>query len=201
MHADPVGFETSAFAGLPAAAGRGGGVVARERTGLGIARIAARRAQASAVAELFRVHFGIEPPSAPRCASLGDVAIAGVGPDTWLTTRENAGNAFAPSLQSLLGECASVSDQSDAYVIVRLGGIRVRECLAKLVPIDVHARSFAVGDVAQTLCGYMSVMLWRLKDAQGDPLFEIWAARSLAVSLHQAILHGAAEFGFERRPA
>jgi methylglutamate dehydrogenase subunit D len=202
MHADSLHIETSAFAGLPTAVGRGGGVIATERDGLGIARIAARWAQTPHMAELFRANFGVEPPSAPRRVSRGDVAVAGIAPHTWLATRENAGNTFAQSLQSLLGQCASVCDQSDAYVILRLAGPKVRETLAKLAPIDIHPRSFKVSDVAQTLCGYVDVMLWRLEDsAQGDPVFEIWGGRSLAVSLHQAISQSAAEFGFVRQAA
>jgi len=202
MRADPTGITTSAFAGLPAAVGSGGGVIATEREGLGIARIAARRAHAPKVAELLRAQFGLEPPNAPRRVSRGDVAIAGVAPGTWLATRDDASNAFAESLGSLLGDCASVSDQSDAYVILRLTGPKVRETLAKLLPIDIHPRGFLVNDVAQTICGYVGVTLWRLENtAQGDPVFEIWTGRSLAVSLDQAIAHGAAEFGFVRQSA
>ena len=199
MRADPTDSETSIFAGLPLAVGHGRGVIATERDGLGIVRIAACRAQAPQVAELFRAQFGVEPPNAPRRACLEEVGIAGIGPGTWLATREGTGNALAESLQSLLGHCASISDQSDAYAIIRLTGPKVRETLAKLIPIDIHARSFHVSDVAQTVCGYMTVTLWRLEDTvRGDPAFEIWAGRSLAVSLHQAISHGAAEFGFVR---
>ena len=202
MGADPADITTSALAGLPATAGSGGGVVAAERDGLGIARIAARRGHAGRMSELFRANFGIEPPSGPRCTTRGGVGIAGIGPDTWLATRDPAGSAFAQSLRSLLGECASVSDQSDAYVILRLAGPAVRAALAKLVPIDIHPRSFRVGDVAQTLCGYVNVTLWRLEDVDtGDPAFEIWTGRSFAASLHQAISHGAAEFGFVRQSA
>jgi sarcosine oxidase subunit gamma len=202
MRADPTIIETSAFAGLPTAVGSGRGVIAMERDGLGIARIAARRGQSARLAELFRASFGVELPNGPRRASRGDVGIAGIGPETWLATREGMGNAFAESLRPLLGDCASVSDQSDACVILRLAGPKVRATLAKLVPIDIHARSFRVNDVAQTVCGYVNVTLWRLEDAaQSDPTFEIWAGRTLAVSLHQAICHGAAEFGFMRQTA
>jgi methylglutamate dehydrogenase subunit D len=202
MGANPTDLTTSAFAGLPAAVGSGRGVLATERDGLGIARIAARRAQAARVAEVFRAQFGLEPPTGPRRASRGDVAIAGIGPGVWLATRDGAGNAFAQSLRSLLADCASVSDQSDAYVILRLTGPKVRESLAKVIPIDIHPRSFQVSDIAETVCGYVGVTLWRLEDtAQGDPAFEIWAGRSFAVNLHQAISHGAAEFGFVRQTA
>lgn len=200
MRADPASIVVSPFAGLPTEAGRGRGVIATERDGLGIARIAARRGEAARVAELFHATFGVEPPDAPRSATRGDVAICGISPNTWIATREGAANAFAESLRSLLGHCASIADQSDAYVILRLAGPRLRETLAKLVPIDVHPRSFRVGDVAQTVCGYVSVMLWRLEDTpQGDPAFDVWAGRSLALSLHHAIAQGAAEFGFVRQ--
>lgn len=199
MDTDTTITEISAFAGLPTAVGSGGGVIATERHGLGIARIAARRGQSPRLMELFRASFGLELPSRPRRANLGDVGIAGVGPEAWVATRDGAGNAFAESLRRLLGDCASVSDQSDASVILRLAGPKVRDVLAKLVPIDIHPRGFHVNDVAQTVCGYVNVTLWRLEDtARSDPAFEIWAGRSLAVSLHQAICHGAAEFGFVR---
>lgn len=195
-------LERSAFAGLPAAVGHGGGVTAGERDGLGIARIAARRARKAEAAGILHANFGIEPPDEPRRVSRGDVGIAAIAPATWLATHERGGNAFAQALRSLLGPCASVTDQSDAYVILGLTGSRVRETLAKLVPMDIHPRSFRVGEVAQTVCGHMSVMLWRLEDAaQGYAAFEIWVGRSLAVSLHQAISHAAAEFGFVREAA
>jgi sarcosine oxidase subunit gamma len=202
MRADLPDIETSAFAGLPAAVGRGRGVIATEREERGIARVEAPRGQVAKIGELFHAQFGVEPPSVPRRACLGDVAVGGIGPNTWIAIHESAGNAFAASLQSLLGHCASIADQSDAYVILRLAGPKVRETLTKLVPIDVHPRSFRVSDIAQTVCGYVGVMLWRLEDAaDGGPAFEIWAGRSLAVSLHQAISHSAAEFGFVRQPA
>ena len=202
MHADPTLIETSPFAGLPTAAGSGSGVLATERNGLGIARIVARRGHGARLAELLRASFGVEPPSGPRRASRGDVGIAGIGPQTWLATRAGAGNDFAESLRRLLADCASVSDQSDAHAILRLTGRRVREALAKLTPLDIHPRGFHVNDVAQTICGYVNVMLWRLEDgAQSDPVFEIWVGRSFAVSLYQSIAHGAAEFGFVRQSA
>jgi heterotetrameric sarcosine oxidase gamma subunit len=201
VDADSIGIETSAFAGLSATVGRGRGVVATERHGLGIARIAARGGQAFKVAELLHAQFGIEPPRGPRCVSRGGLRIAGIAPGTWLASREHEDDAFADSLRSVLGGHASLSDQSDAYVVLRLAGPKVRDTLAKLIPMDIHPRSFRPSDVAQTLCGQIGIVLWRLEDtAQGESTFELWAARSLAVSLHQAISRSAAEFGFVREP-
>lgn len=202
MREDPTNIETSPFAGLTPSLGHGRGVIASERLGLAVARIAARKGRSSELAQLFRASHGIEPPSAPRCASRADVAIAGIAPETWLAVREGGGNAFAHSLQSLLGHCALVADQSDAHAIMRLTGPKVRQTLAKLVPIDIHPRAFQVADLAQTVCGYMTVLLWRVQDsAPGAAAFDIWVGRSLAISLHEAISRAAAEFGFVWEPA
>lgn len=169
------------------------GVIATERDGRGIARIEARRGQTAEVVELLRATLGVAPPSGPQCVSGGDVSIAGVGPNTWIAVHENAGNSFAQSLQRPMAHCASVADLSDAYVVFRLAGSEARATLARLVPIDVHPRAFQAGDMAQTLCGYVAVTLWRLQDgAQGNPEFEIWGGRSFAASLHEAIFHSAA---------
>lgn len=202
MTRKPTDIETSAFAGLPREIGRGRGVIATEREGLAVARIAARKGRQSTVAQVLRGSFGIEPPAAPRRVSAGEVALASIAPETWLALREGSGNAFAESLRPLLKDCASIADLTDAYAILRLTGPDVRTTLAKLVPIDIHARAFGVDALAQTVCGYMSVILWRLEDsAQWGPTFEIWVGRSLAVSLHEALCQGAAEFGFMRQPA
>jgi heterotetrameric sarcosine oxidase gamma subunit len=176
------------------------GVIVTERDGLGIARIEPGRGRTAEVLALLHAKLGIALPDGPRSVSHGDVTIGGISPNTWIAVHESAGNAFAESLEPLLSDRAAVADQSDAYVIFRLTGPRTRATLAKLVPIDVHPRNFRVNDIAQTVCGYIGVTLWRLEDGmQGEPTFEIWAGRSLAASLEQSIRHGAAEFGFVRR--
>ena len=202
MTVKPTDIETSAFAGLPCEIGRGRGVIATERQGLAVARIAARKGRQAEAAQVLRSKFGIDPPTAPRRVSAGEVALAGIAPGTWLALREAAGNGFAPSLRPLLKDCASIADLSDAYAMLGLTGPDVRTTLAKLVPIDIHARAFECNALAQTVCGYMNVILWRLDDsAQWGPTFEIWVGRSLAVSLHEALSQGAAEFGFVREAA
>lgn len=202
MPAQPTDIEASAFDGLPREIGRGRGVVARECEGLAVARIASRLGQQATVAQALRASLGIKPPDGPRRASRGGIALAGIAPGTWLATCEGPGNGFAQSLQTLLKGCASIADLSDAYAMLRLTGPDVRAALAKLVPIDIHERIFGVNALAQTFCGYMSVILWRLEDsAQWGPTFEIWVGRSLGVSLHEALCEGAAEFGFVRETA
>jgi sarcosine oxidase subunit gamma len=172
-------------------------VVATERDGLGIATVLLRKGQAAALGQRIRERFGIELPREPRRTAAGDIAIAGIGREAWLATRENGGNAFAGSLKEALGGLASVTDQSDGYAVLRLTGPRLRDALAKMLPIDVHPRAFKIGDVAATVAFHVGATLWRLDDgADGAPIIEVAIFRSLAGTFWHALSDSAAEFGF-----
>jgi heterotetrameric sarcosine oxidase gamma subunit len=159
------------------------------REGLGLAKVLSRRDGRAALRQHFQVQFGLALPDSPRRVSAQDVAVVGLGPGAWLATHETAGNDWARQLESVLGASASISDQSDSYVLLRLQGFAVRETLAKLVPIDVHQRVFTPGQVAETVASHMGVILWRLEDdPQGAPVFELAVSRSIAASLFQALL-------------
>ena len=160
------------------------------RDGLGMTKVLARRGQAAALAQLFQTHFGVSLPGSPRRVSAGDIAVLGLRPDTWLATREQGGNEFALTVRPLVASVASVTDQSDAYVVLRVTGTDTRDGLAKLIPIDLHPRAFAVGQVAETLAAHMGVLLWRLEDAaDGSSVFELAVPRSLSISFCQALAH------------
>ena len=175
------------------------GVLARDRDGLGIAAVLARRERNEALAQQVRERLGFELPCGPYRVSAGEVALAGIGPGTWLATRERSCNLCAPWLMSELGGLASISDQSDGYAVLGLTGSRVREALVKLVPIDLDPRVFRTGAVAVTVIAHIGATLWRLEDGpEGHLSFEISVYRSLAASLWSAVFDSAAEFGCER---
>jgi heterotetrameric sarcosine oxidase gamma subunit len=172
----------SSFAGLPLPQSTGG-VTIRERDGLGIATILARKGQAGALAERLQDRLGITLPQGATHSTAPGLRIAGTGPGAWIATHESAGNSFAASLAEMIGDLASVSDQSDGYAVVELSGYRVGEVLCRLVPIDVHPRVFKVGDVATTLSGHINVILWRLEDGPDAlPRYQMALYRSFAES-------------------
>lgn len=184
------------FEGLPALSAAGRGVIATDRDGLGLATVLVRKGRAEALSQRVRDRFGIDLPQGPRLTSAGDLTFAGTGPGAWLAIRESGGNAFASSLRDAIGDLASISDQSDGYAVLRLTGPKLRDTLAKIVPIDVHPRAFAPGDVASTVASHMGATLWRLQDADdGSQVFEVAVFRSLAVSFWHALSQAAAEFG------
>lgn len=78
-----------------------------------------------------------------------------------------------------LGAYAALVDQSDAWAVVRLQGARADEALARLVPVDMRLRAFAVGATARTQLGHMHASITRL---DGDA-FMIAVFRSMAQTL------------------
>jgi heterotetrameric sarcosine oxidase gamma subunit len=192
----------AAFAQIAHASDSRAGVIASDRDGLGIATVLVRKNQATALALRVRERFAIELPRGLRRSAADDVAFAGTAPGTWLATGEGGGSAFARALKAILTDTASVSDQSSGYAALRLTGPKLRDTLAKMLPIDLHERAFAPGEVAVTMAMHVGVTLWRLQDAgDGMPVFEITMFRSLAASLWHGLAASAAEFGLIMMPA
>ena len=180
---------------LPFASAALRGVFVEYRDGHGLATVHVRKGQISALAQRLREQFGIELPRGPRRHAAGGVAFAGIAPQAWLATSE-AGDGFAASLTETIGALAAIADQSSGFALLRLTGPKVRDTLAKLVPLDLHERSFAAEDVAATLAAQVGITLWRLPDgADGSPVFELLLSRSVAGSFWHALASSAAEFG------
>jgi sarcosine oxidase subunit gamma len=165
------------------------------RDGLGLATVRARKGQRAALAHRVRERFNIELPEGPTRAAAGTVAFAAIGPDAWLSTCDTGGNAFARLLRDEIGAMASITDQTDAYAVLRLAGSNVRNTLCKLIPLDIHPRAFKIGDVAVTVGAHIGVTVWRLDEPNGSAVFEIAVPASMAASFWHALTESAAEYG------
>lgn len=189
------------FTDVPAESANAPGVTAVHRDGVRLAAVIARRGRCAALAQRVRERCGIELPHGSYRSEAHGIAFAGTGPQAWLAESESEDKGFVVSLREELGPLASVSEQSDAYAVLRLSGPKVRDTLAKLIPIDLHARAFKPGDVAATVAAHIGVLLWRLDDApDGMPQFDIAVFRSLAASFWHALSQAAAQFGLQMRP-
>jgi sarcosine oxidase subunit gamma len=159
--------------------------------------VAARKGRSAALAQRVRERFGIEVPQEPRRVEANGLAFVGVGVETWLAVSEARADGFAASVRQVIDDVATVSDQIGSYAILRLTGPRVRDALAKFVPLDLHARVFDPGCAASTLASHIPVTLWRLDDGpDGLPIFELAAPRSYAASFWHVVTQSSAEFGF-----
>lgn len=161
--------------------GRGGGVRAALRE-YRITAVLARKGQAQALMQ----QTGIL--NAPRRSGVNGITALGIGPGRWLLL-----GMTPPQLSGL----ASLSDHSDGYAVFEVWGPRVRDALAKGVPLDLHQSVFT-DDVAVTIIAHIGAIVWQ----SAPDRFSIAVFRSYAGSFWHWLAASAAEFGLsvEQRP-
>jgi sarcosine oxidase subunit gamma len=190
----------SALAGIavPGRFGKEGneaGVVIAERTGLGLATVAARKGQAEALRLAVASAYGVHLPDDSRFVKGRAVSFVGYGPGQWLALSETLGNeTLARDLGERLHGLASISDQSGGRTVLRLSGPCARAVLAKGLPIDLHPRAFAPGSAATSIISLMGVQLWQVDDA---PTYDLAIFRSVSESFWRWLTASAGEFGYE----
>ena len=81
-----------------------------------------------------------------------------------------------------LAEAFAMTDQSDAWAILRLEGAGWRDVLARLTPLDLREGVFKRGHTARSQLGHMNMSLTRT----GRDVVEIMVFRSMAeTALHE----------------
>ncbi len=159
-----------------------------DRDGLGIASLSMRRGREAELQQLFSAQYGAALPEGPRRVLGRGVAVMGTGPGSWLLFSEGGANSLGRTLKSAVGDSGSVTDQSDAWAVLRLAGAGVRDLLSHLIPLDLHPRVFPVGAAVSTMLLHMGALLWRLEDEQdGRAVFELAVFRSYARGLYHEI--------------
>jgi heterotetrameric sarcosine oxidase gamma subunit len=171
------------------------GLVIEERTDLALATVIARRGEMQNLRHAITAAFGLALPEGSFVVTKDGVSFAGIGIGKWLTAAEGpAAVGYVSRLGSRLMALASIADQSDGRVVLRLSGERVREVLAKGIPLDLHPRNFKAGDIASTMVSQMGVQILQLDN---QPTFQLMAFRSFAGSLLSWLTKSAAQFGYE----
>lgn len=84
-----------------------------------------------------------------------------------------------PAPDASLAEHAALTDQSDAWSIVRLEGDDAEDVLARLVPVDLRRSQFKRGHTSRTQLQHMTISITRVSDTA----FLIIAFRSMAKTL------------------
>ena len=189
------GLESLAAPGRHGVSGGAPGLTIELRRDYAVASVEARPGTVEALAERVRAAFGLALRTGPHRASAGPVAFASAGPGHWLATARGVEpRSFAAQLKRELTGVAFVTDLSDGRVILAVGGAKVREVLAKGIPLDLHPRAFALGDAAVTVAHHIGVQLWLIDDA---PTFELAVHRSYAASFWHWLVEAGSEFGVQ----
>ncbi|MEE2885377.1 MAG: sarcosine oxidase subunit gamma family protein [Chloroflexota bacterium] len=122
----------------------------------------------------------VEIPTEPNTVSSGGKYIVlWLGENEWLviTQEDQQTNLIKQLGNKLNGMSASITDLSSGQIILRMTGPSVRNVLSKGCTLDLHPRSFGVGECAQTLIAEVGVTMRQIDDT---PSFELIVRRSLA---------------------
>jgi sarcosine oxidase subunit gamma len=180
--------------GRSGTAGGAPGLIVRECVGGRCASLIARRGEAQRASEAALAAFGVLLPATPRAVTGRDVTFVWNGPGQWLAETDDRHADVEGFFSAAFAGLAAICDQSDSRVVLEVTGPRVREVLAKGVPIDLDPARFGLGDVALTVVAHVGLHVRQISDA---PAYRLGVARSYALSLWHWLSASAAEFGCE----
>lgn len=161
------------------------GVQVRERRICLLASVIARRGAVPAAAAAIK-----------RLADGEPLTVLSVGPGHWWIESASSSRS-ADDLQTVFEGSASVFDLTDSRVVFEMSGPRIRDALAKMLPIDLHPTVFKTGDVAVTSASHIGVTIWQTAD---EPCYRLAVARSYCGSFWRSFVASAAEHGCEVSP-
>lgn len=171
------------------------GLIVEERRDLSIVSVMVRKGRQAALASAAEQAFGAILPATPRHESGRGLAFVWSGLGHWLAIAEaGAGKDLEAEMREKIGALASVADQSAGKFVLRVTGARVRETLAKGLPIDLHPTVFGPGDTALTNAAHIGLQIWQIDEA---PTYEIAIPRGYAGSFWDWLAASAAEYGCE----
>ena len=108
--------------------------------------------------------IGTDLPPVRGISANGDRAVAWMSPDEWLILLPyaEARAAEAELRKALAGTHHLAETVSDARAFFRVTGeaTRVREVLAKLVPVDLHPARFGTGEMRRTRMAQVAAAIW-----------------------------------------
>ena len=182
-------YARTAFCGAEPVSENWDGFTIREVPDHALASVAARRDGEQALRAAVSSAFGIDLPGSGRSTRGDAVAFDWMGQGQWLAEAQHKdGTVFARELTTTLGECASITDQSDSWVQLQLSGANSRAVLEKLCQLDLHGSAFTPGAVARTVMEHLGAIVALLDDS---PRFKVLTARSSARTFLHALREAA----------
>ncbi len=148
-----------------------GTMTASEEPLAALTSIAAFKGQEDALSEMLKTAHGMGWPKPGRTTGKEGARALWFGQGQALLV--------GPAPDPGLARHAALTDQSDAWAVVRLSGAGSQAVLARLTPLDLRRGSFKRGHTARTEIAHMMGSLTRL----GEEAFLILVFRSMAATL------------------
>jgi sarcosine oxidase subunit gamma len=170
------------------------GIYLSVRHPVSIVTVMTRKGKSRAFSDALREACGFAAPAPGRSATGRRAAIHWAGFEQYYVVADGyvEGELYSMLADTLAG-IASCADQSHGRVIVRIGGPKVRQVLAKGTPVDLHPSVFEPGHCAVTQMAHVGVHLVQT----GADAFELSVFRGFAESFWEWLTEQAEEFGYQ----
>ena len=159
------------------------GVSVTELTDFSLVSIAAPKDGQDALKKAVSKGASLELPTTGRSVASKNLNLLGLQPDQWFLVLDEAKLDPVAEVRKQLGDNGHLTDQSDSWVAIQIGGADVRTVLERICPIDLDRDAFPLGSVTRTSMEHLGVIITRT----GDDEFLMLSARSSAESFKHAV--------------
>lgn len=164
-----------------------GALTLAELDTLALASVTARMGQAASCRSALATWLGAEPPAPARASLSEERSAIWMAENQWLVSSTSpASEDIAQELAAALGQSASVTEQTGAWICFDVTGASGVDLFERLCPAPV--RRFQAGDAHRTTLHHMNCFLWCLAHGQH---FRVLGPSSSAGSLHHALITAA----------
>jgi len=162
-----------------------GPVTLAESPDWALASVAARLGQEESCRAALAAALGGAAPAIAAHMQGPDLGAFWTGPDIWMVEApHHSHESLAAVLKAQLGDCASVTEQSDAWVRFDFGGEGLEQVFVRLCNLDL-AR-MAAGSARRSVIEHLGCYVIRRADG-----VHVYGPRSAARSLHHALTSAA----------
>ena len=159
-----------------------GPVTLREEPDWALASVTARKDQANVCQTALARLLGVDAPGIAQHVSGADHSAFWIGPASWMIAAPYDRHPdLARKAKAALGDAASVTDQSGAWVRLDMSGDGVVQVMERLCNLDMGIMT--PGQARRTVIDHLGC--YAIRHAQGITLY---GPRSGAQSLHHAVI-------------
>lgn len=164
-----------------------GSITIAENSGVALASVAARMGQEAACRKGLKTVLGGDAPGPGKARLHDPEAGFWMGPDQWMIGAPLASHEdLADQLKARLGDAASVTEQTGAWVVFDVTGAAMRDMMERLCAVPI--RQMEAGDTHRTMIHQLGCFVIRRVDADH---VRILGPRASAASLHHALITAA----------
>ncbi len=171
------------------------GVIIAERQHICQLQMIAHNNDPLTLARIVTQYLGRETPLAPMAAaSKNGLLICATGPlEYWIMAKKTGAVDALAAIQSKAEQSASIFDQSEGKMVLRLTGKKAADILSKGTALDWHAKALQTRGAAHTVIEHIPVLLTWQSEARH---YDLSIPRSYAHSFMTWLCGAARNVGF-----